>query len=180
MPARFRDTEIGAIPMVELSLALEPLLRFLHVAAGVSWLGEVLVVAFVLAPALQRLAGRDRENLLAHVFPLVFRLATVLGGLAVLTGFALLWLRSGFSGALLFGTGSGRVLVVALSLALGLYLFHLIMERKLLRLAGRVREGVATPHETEKLSGHLTLIPRAGAIVLGTVTVLMIYATHYA
>jgi len=174
------------------SFALEPrnttwmtmeafdLLRIVHVAAGVAWLGEVLVVAFVLAPGLERLAGRDRDNLLGHVFPVVFRLATALGGLAILTGFALLWLHSGFSGVMIFGTSWGRALLVALSLALGLYVFHLLMERKLLRLARRMRDGSADPDEAVSLSRHLILIPRAGALVLGSVVALMIYATHYA
>ncbi len=160
--------------------ALELALRTVHIVAGVGWLGEVLVVVFVLGPALRRAGDPDRGHLLARVFPLIFRLATALGGVAVLTGFALLWVHSAFRPDLLFGTAWGRALLVAVSLVLGLYAFHLVMERRLLRLAHRAGHGEANDDEIRRLAAHLQVIPLAGLAVLLAAATLMVYASHFA
>jgi uncharacterized membrane protein len=164
----------------EAASVLELALRTVHIVAGIGWLGEVLVVVFVLGPALRSATGPERIHLLARVFPLIFRLATVLGGVALLTGLALLWMYSGFQPALLFGTAWGRALLAAGSLALGLYGFHLVVERRLLRVAQQAGRGEASNDEVEQLAGHLGVIPLASLAVLLVVATIMVCAAHFA
>ncbi len=73
-------------------------LRLVHVVAGVGWAGEVLTVNFVLLPALFKARADERVTLVQSVFPHVFRLATVLGGIAIVSGLGLLaWYGPGRS-----------------------------------------------------------------------------------
>ena len=165
--------------MTDLLPALAYALLLVHVAAGVGWLGEVLVVTFVLGPALRLVDDRSRAELLMRVFPRIFTLASILGGTAILTGAGLLWLHSGFRSDLLFGTAWGRLLLAGISLATGLYVFHLVAERKLLRLSRAVRDGNAAGSEALELQKHLRVIPPVGAAVLGTVVALMVNAANF-
>jgi uncharacterized membrane protein len=66
------------------------LVRLVHNVAGVGWLGEVLTVNFVLLPVLSTARSDECARLVQIVFPYVFHLATALGGIAMVSGLALL------------------------------------------------------------------------------------------
>ncbi len=157
--------------------------RILHVIAGVSWLGEVVTINFVLLPALFKARGDDRLVLLSTVFPYVFRLATALGGIAVASGLALfLWytrldplaaLRSHWGWYILIGGTLGALL----------FAFHLFQESGAERSVAAHLAFVLDSDDTgqvQALLKHLALFPRLGMLVLIAVIILMISAAHFA
>ena len=101
-------------------------LRFIHIIAGIAWVGSGIFVAFFLIPALtatpalmpQVMGGLQRRRALV-ILPTA-------GLLTVLTGLRLLWIDSaGFSGSY-FSTGPGATFAaggVAALIALGLQVF---------------------------------------------------------
>ncbi len=150
-------------------------LRWLHVATGAAWLGEVVAVNFVLVPALVR-ASRDHQRwMLAHVFPRVFNLASWLAASAVIFG-ALLNLHMTdwrFDWDRLTSTRWGWSILAGGALGLVLTLFHFVIEGRL--------EPVVTDDETEDATidavvHHLRRVPRYGLGVLVIVFGSMMYA----
>ncbi len=158
--------------MLELIFAL----RLVHVVAGVGWAGEVLTINFVLLPALFRARAGDRAILLQTVFPYVFRLATVLGGIAILSGLGLLaWYTQLDLTRLVTSTWGWRVLAGG-SLGGALYAFHVFQESGMERsLAAHLvfLTDSDDPRAAEPLLRHLALFPRVGIVVLLIVIGLM-------
>jgi uncharacterized membrane protein len=151
-------------------------LRLVHVVAGVGWAGEVLTLNFVLLPALFKARANDRAMLLQTVFPYVFRLATVLGGIAIISGLGLLaWYTQLDLTRLVTSTWGWRVLVGG-SLGGGLYAFHVLQESGMEHsLAAHLVFLTDTddPRVAEPLLRHLALFPRIGIVVLLLVIGLM-------
>lgn len=156
-------------------------LRLLHVVAGVAWLGEVITINFVLLPALFKARGEERVMLLTTVFPYVFRLATVLGGLAVASGVGLLLAYTRLNLALLVQSRWGWFVLVGGTLGGLLYAFHLFQESGAERslashLIMATEEG--DPEAAVALIRRLAVFPRAGMVILATVIGLMVAAAH--
>jgi hypothetical protein len=152
--------------------------RFVHVAAGVAWVGEVATVASVLFPALRRADEAGARVLLESVFPRVFRLATVLGGTALVSGAILAALTPGGVDRLLGSTWGLRILAGGL---LGAVLFgvHLFLEPRLeRRLRARVAEGTGVAMDDGIDLRILLVAPRVGLLVLLTVIGLMAAAAR--
>lgn len=61
-------------------------LRWIHVLSASAWFGEVVVINVVLIPALSGRHGAARREMLATIFPKVFRLASVLATTTTVTG----------------------------------------------------------------------------------------------
>lgn len=153
-------------------------LRLIHVLAGVGWFGEVVTVNVVLLPVLERASSEDRDRLLALVFPRVFRLATVLGGVAVGSGLILAgWYTRGHVAHVLGDAWGQRVLAGA-ALGGALYAFHLFQEGHLEHaFEARLRAAARAPG-AERLLQRLIWIPRIGGGVLLLVIGLMVAAAH--
>lgn len=49
-----------------------PIIRALHVIAGSLWIGEVVVIDFILIPVLSRYQGEIRKHFLVSIFPKTF------------------------------------------------------------------------------------------------------------
>lgn len=158
------------------------LVRLVHLVAGVSWLGEVITINFVLLPALFGASSEDRVALLSTVFPYIFRLATILGGTAVGSGLILLlWYTHLHPQALLHGRWGWLVLAGA-ALGAGLYGFHLFQESGAERsLAAHLAFSIDRddPSDVQRLLDHLALFPRIGMVVLLVVAGLMVGAAHF-
>lgn len=151
--------------------------RWLHVGAGGAWLGEVVVVVFILVPIVTRATPDRRGWFLATVFPRVFRLASVLSATAVLAG-GLLWLASNdwhLNLGSLVSERRGLSILIGGTLGLGLTLFHFIAESKLEPMAIRVGSGEA---DDDTLVRRLTIIPRVGLGILVVVFGAMMYAAR--
>lgn len=147
--------------------------RLAHVVAGVAWIGEVATVAFVLFPALRRADAAGARVLLDGVFPRVFRLATVLGGTAVLTGLVLLLFGPGGLERALTTAWGTRVLAGGI-LGATLFGFHLLLEPRLeRRLRARADEGGGTAEGDDVDVRILLIAPRVGLLVLLTTVGLM-------
>jgi uncharacterized membrane protein len=146
------------------------LVRWAHVIAGVGWVGAVFVVVFVLGPALQVADRSERVLLLARVFPRVFRLASALVVVGLLSGAALFLHRYGLRPDLALLTASGRSLLAGGVLGAVVGTFHFVIEPRLELKIARTGSSDAV---LDQLVWLLRLIPRAGLIVLLLVTVLM-------
>lgn len=145
------------------------------------WLGEVMTINFVLLPALFRADAKDQMTLLNTVFPYVFRLATVLGGTAVLSGLTLVLLYTGFNLSPLIYSRWGWLLLTGGTLGTSLYTFHLFQESGMERsLAAHMAFAVADNDRKAMtaLLRKLAIFPRAGMIVLLIIVSLMIAAAH--
>ena len=70
-------------------MVITNILRAIHILAGTAWLGEVVVVNFVLIPVLARLEPDKRGWFLSAVFPRIFQLASVLSLTTILAGASL-------------------------------------------------------------------------------------------
>lgn len=155
--------------------------RLVHLIAGVGWLGEVITINFVLLPALFRARADDRTTLLVTVFPYIFRLATVLGGLAVTAGLALVLWTTRLDLTLLVTTSWGWRILVGGVIGLVIFVFHLVeesgVERSLAAELTVLRDS-DDPEAAKKLLHHLAIFPRVGMLILMLVVGLMTAATY--
>lgn len=149
-------------------------LRYIHVLFGVGWVGEVATIVFVVIPAASSAPPEARSYLFGTVFPRLFLLASVLGGVAIAAGAALYlatFQRHGGMGS----TWSSLVLGGG-TLAGALYLFHLFQEsRGEARLAATLARA-DDPAGVEAALAKLRKVPRVGLVVLAIVVGLMVAA----
>jgi len=153
------------------------IIRWIHIATGAAWLGEVVAVNFVLVPILLR-ATRERQRwMLATIFPRIFHLASWLAVPAIVFG-ALLNLSMTdwrVDWDLLLTTRWGLSILIGGTLGLVLTLFHFVVES---RLEGVVTNSAATDEALDGVMGRLTVIPRVGLVVLVLVFGSMMYAAR--
>ena len=156
------------------------LLRLVHTVAGLGWLGEVITINFVLLPALSKASQKDRLTLLHLVFPYIFRLATVLGGLTIASGFALMLWMTQLNMLLLVQTTWGQRVLLGGIVGGLLYFFHLFQESGAEgSLAARLAFSAPDdPKAAERLLKRLALFPRMGMLVLLVVIALMSAASR--
>lgn len=149
--------------------------------AGAAWLGEVIVVNFVLVPVLARLEPERRGWFLAAIFPRIFRLASALSLTTVLAGAALNLSLGGWHLDVvitrLISFRWGWSILIGGLLGLGLTIFHHIAERRLGYYV--IAAHASTDSETfALLLRRLRVIPRAGLAVLLLTFLFMMFATH--
>ena len=153
--------------------------RLVHVISGVSWLGEVITINFVLLPALFRARADDRNVLLQTVFPYIFRLATALGGLAIISGAGLVLWNTRLDLSLLVTTSWGWRILIGGVIGLVVYVFHLVQEsgaeRSLAAELVFLRDS-DEPEAAQRLLRHLAIFPRVGMVILMVVVGLMVAA----
>ena len=147
------------------------LTRWLHLVTGAAWLGAVLVVVFVVEPALRRASAEGQADLLRHVLPRVFRLASVLVWLTLLTGGTLASHYFAADPSTLVEVPYRRALLVGAVLGGVVGTFHLAIEPRLER---RIEASAGSPAEIVALQLRLHRIARVGLVVLTLVTLLMV------
>jgi uncharacterized membrane protein len=150
-------------------------LRWVHVLGAAAWLGEVVVINFVLLPILFRLPPGDGARFMQQVFPRVFRLASYLALTTILSGFVLALVMSRGQIELFLTTRWGRSILVGGTIGLLLALFHFFVEG---RLEKPLAVANANPSEMESVYRVLRVVPRAGLGVILTAFVLMMYAVR--
>ncbi len=162
-------------------MAITNLLLWIHLLAGTAWLGEVVVVNFVLVPVLARLEPAKRGWFLSAIFPRIFRLASVLSLTTVLAGASFNLSLSDWqvdvAASRLISSRWGWSILVGGLLGLGLVLFHFVAEH---RLEPHV---VASDDDLDDTAFALVLrrlkiIPRAGLGVLLLIVFLMMFAAR--
>lgn len=143
------------------------LTRFIHIVSGLGWLGEVVTVNFVLLPALARAEPELRGRILTAIFPFIFRLATILGAMAVISGAVVFWIMSGGELARLFDTTWGQRILLGGLFGGPLFAFHLLQESRW--EGGLGKRLVAAEHDpaaSDRILRHLRVIPRIGLAIL--------------
>jgi uncharacterized membrane protein len=153
-------------------------IRWIHVIAGSTWFGEVVVINFILLPVLDSLDVPGRRRFLTTVFPRVFRMASVLSATAVVTGLLMVFtitegdlsrLTQGRWGhAILFGGSLGTVLT----------LFHFFMENRLAKRIGIGCEYIPSDDDLANVHEKLKIVPRGGMLVISTIFFSMMYAVR--
>lgn len=152
--------------------SLYTVVRWIHVLAGAAWLGEVVIVVFVLIPALVSLQPGKRPEFVSNIFPRVFRLASVLAGTTLAAGLTLNYLLTGWRnlGPYFASTRGAAILIGGLLGAL-LAGFHFFVEA---RIEGRVVQLVeGMQAEQDRIERFLQVIPRVGLLILLVVFILM-------
>lgn len=146
--------------------------RWIHILAAAAWLGEVVTVVFVLAPAAVRLQGERRADYIARVFPRVFRVASVLALVTLAAGAWLNYLMTGWRQLDLYlRSARGQAILAGGLLGLLLAVFHFVVEGK---LEPKVRALIGESEgELAGVSRFLKWVPRAGLAVLLAVFILM-------
>lgn len=155
--------------------------RWIHILAGAAWLGEVVVVSFILIPVLVRLEREKRGWFMAAIFPRIFRLASILSLTVILAGAALNLSLSNWQLDLAFTrlttTRWGWSILIGGLLGLGLMLFHFFIEH-------RLEPHVLAEHDAmdDEVFAHvarrLRIIPRVGLAVLILIVALMMFASR--
>lgn len=150
--------------------------RALHQIAAALWLGEVLVINFIVIPVLSKYEGGLSRQVITSIFPRLFNLASVLSATVIFTGlFMVYYMTNGNLEALLYGRWGISILIGGL-LGIILTIFHFFLENKLAKKIVLGNQG-----DNEKLAEvHLKMkiVPKIGLIILLTIFLLMINATH--
>lgn len=157
---------------------LIPYVRWIHVLAGSSWLGEVVVINFVLVPALGAMPEQARRDFVAAVFPRIFRLASVLSATTVIAGVILVWNLTGGELGRLTTSRWGLAILAGGGLGIALTLFHFFMEQRMARKIGVDLCGPAPDVALEDVHTKLRLVPRLGLLVITTIFLTMLYAVR--
>ncbi len=148
--------------------------RMVHITAAVCWVGEVLVINFVLLPSTRRLADEPRRAFMVQVFPRVFALASVLSGTAVASGLTLAWGATRGDLSLLLRGRWGLCILAGATLGSLLTAFHFVLERKVAPVFG----DCADPTGLDDVHTKLQILPRGGLVVLLTTMFLMFWAAR--
>lgn len=153
-------------------------IRWIHVICGAAWFGEVVVINFVLIPALSKYQGAYKKDFLNTIFSKIFVLASVLAAITAITGGLLLYSFIGFDLQLLTQRGAwGWSILIGGSLGLILTLFHFFVENQLAKKVG-VGNPDISQDAVEDVHLKLKFIPRMGMIVITLILLLMLNAAH--
>jgi hypothetical protein len=117
--------------------------------------------------------------LLVTVFPYIFRLATALGGLAIVSGTGLVLWNTRLDLTLLVTTAWGWRILIGGIIGLVIFVFHLVeesgAERSLAAELVFLRDN-GDEEAAKRLLNHLAIFPRVGMLILMVVVGLMVAA----
>jgi uncharacterized membrane protein len=147
-------------------------LRWLHVLTAAAWFGQVVVLNFVLVPAIVReKKAATQLDLMRRLLPPSFKLASILSGLSVVAGGVLLWGRYHEDWSVMFSAWQGHVLATGALLAVLLTGFHHMSEPKLGRMIQQT--SADDPAAVAKIVGRLKIAPKVGLVLITLVTLAM-------
>lgn len=153
-------------------------IRWIHVVAASVWVGEVVVINFILIPVLGVLDVPGRRWFLTNVFPRIFRMASVLSLAAVLSGITLVLHFTKGDLGMLTETRWGISILIGGSMGILLTVFHFFMENRLAKRIGVGCEYVPSDEQLEDVHGKLKIVPRGGLVVISTIFFLMMFAVR--
>ena len=151
-------------------------IRALHMIAGSSWLGAVILINFVLIPVLPKLKENIRRDVFIHLFPALFKLASILSATVVITGVIMiqyqtdgawdLWNRGRWGTSIFWGGLLGVLLTF----------FHFFIESY---LGKKIKKKAANNTESfTDIHLKIKIIPRIGLLVILLAFLFMIRASH--
>lgn len=148
-------------------------LRWLHVITATAWIGQVLVIAFVLVPIVAKESKAEVQlDLLRRIFPPVFRLGSILSGIAVIAGVVLLWDRIAGLGGEFFASWQNHALLTGSILGILVMGLHHAVEPRLRRMLRGSADQDDASHAAA-IVRRLKILPRVGLTVLTLAAVLM-------
>lgn len=153
-------------------------IRWIHVIAGSTWFGEVVVINFILIPVLGTLDVPERRRFLTTVFPRVFKMASVLSVTAVLTGLLMVFTMTDGDLTRLTEGRWGRAILFGGSLGTLLTIFHFFMENRLAKRIGIGCEYVPSDEDLANVHSKLKIVPRGGMLVISTILFSMMFAVR--
>lgn len=154
-------------------LSLLTVARWAHVLAGAAWLGEVVVIVFVLVPTALRMEPAARLDFVGRVFPRIFRLASVLASITLIAGAALNYLLTGWQNlGAYFSSPRGIFIAIGGGLGLALGLFHFFVEHRI-EPGVKVMAQKVSAEEAGRIVKVLTIVPRVGLCVMLAIFVSM-------
>lgn len=140
--------------------------RWVHVLAGAAWLGEVIVIVFVLVPSALRMQPAARRDFVSRVFPRIFQLASVLAFTTLVAGAALNYLITGWQNlGPYFSSPRGTFIAIGGALGLVLALFHFFVEHRIEPGVKVIAKKVSAA-EAKRIVTVLTIVPRVGLCVM--------------
>lgn len=152
-------------------------LKAVHVLLAVVWVGASAYMSLVVSPLLMRSTPAARQEILGRLGPTNLRFANALGGLTLLSGFALYWVqRDGFPVADMTGKWVLTALLVNLSV---LFLLNYALRptlRTLERLQKEARPGEPPSPMAGLLMKRLTFTGRLMLLLLLGAVVVMVVA----
>lgn len=132
--------------MVEVDI-IALVLRYVHIASGIAWIGAIMYSVGVLRFTFPRADPPAVRGVLRHMLPVVRRYVPVAAILTIGFG-ALLYVYMGvFNPAILLNSRWGQLLLIALGLTVGVFVYGLIWG---LGTAGRL-----LPHLEEEKEEHM-------------------------
>ena len=154
--------------------------RYLHIFSAILWIGALGFSLMVLRRVVPRLEMPARKETLRQLIPVVIRFIPATATMTIAFGAILYLVLGNFDPSVLWGSTWGVILLVALVLALGLFVFGiLVVIRASRKILGHLNEA-ACAHGPEM--GRLTKTFNNGqvvALVWGAVILgLMIVATE--
>ncbi|MBI4929313.1 MAG: hypothetical protein HY841_01005 [Bacteroidetes bacterium] len=153
-----------------------PTIKMLHLFFASCWLGEVMVINFIMTPALGKYNKEGKSEMLVTIFPKLFRMASILSAITIITGTSLLWFYTKFNFEILM-QGHWRIILIGGTLGLLLTLFHFFLEARVTNLLAPNEKNYN--YENHALVyGRLKIIPRIGLVVITTIFFLMMFAEY--
>lgn len=157
-------------------IELLPYIKMLHIVAASCWLGEVVVINFIMLPSLAEYDKQGKSEMLVTVFPKLFRLASLLSAATVITGTALFWFYTKFNSEIIF-IGKWKIILIGGTLGLLLTLFHFFLEARVTKILAPNEKNYNYENHALVYS-RLKIIPRIGLLVIATVFFLMMAAEY--
>ena len=155
---------------------INTIMRTLHVVSGTVWFGQVVVINFILLPSLAKFDSAMRNKFVTTIFPKIFKLASHLALITVLTGIHLVISLTDADLSDLLNGRWGLSILIGGSLGLLLTTFHFFIENRLIKKIKIGEEGDATTIDDVYLK--LKVVPRFGLVVITLILLLMINASR--
>jgi len=171
----------GPVPFPRgMSHELAVVLRFFHILFAVAWVGGVAFSVFVIRRVMPRVEIPIRKAFLRQLVPVVTQYLPATGSLTILIGSALYLYEGRFDPAVLGGSEWGRTLLIALALALTMFLYGVFVSLRHARTIVRHFEEPECTHGPEvgalqkKFNQGQFFVLSLGFVVLG----LMVFSAH--
>lgn len=155
---------------------IDAIMRTIHIIAGTTWFGQVVVINFVLIPSLGNLKSEERKVFILTIFPKIFKVASHLSIIVILTGIHLVVSLTEADLTNLLSGRWGLSILVGGSLGILLTLFHFFMENRMAKKIGIAKDG--NKEIIEDVHLKLKIVPRLGLVVIAIIFLLMINASR--
>lgn len=127
-------------------------LRFLHIGAGVFWVGNTLLLAFIITPALKETGGAGQKFVDYLITKKRFGTESAgAGGMAGIAGLLLYWYDSQGLTSAWMGSSAGIGFAIGGALGLIAFIFGIFTDRKLKAMA-LLREKLENEVSDERMS----------------------------